>query len=390
MKIAITTPTTWPYVRRGVERFVNELAAYLSDRNHEVTIISTKPGRAETVRTGNYTTIYQRQLWTPALGKVGVWEFHTFFLTLLPHLISNRYDVVHCCTFLDSLAASIARKHTKVPCISWINAVHPPVTYIRSVNTGGRIFGRSLHSADEVIALSAYMQHRLADRFGRSGIQIPVPVDTSQFRLHTQRDQQRPIVLCTAALDDERKGGRVLMRAFNQLKERRNPDARLVLSAGITEAKKSELMSLIDQRWRSDVSFPGPGEVTSLPALYGSASALVLPSRWESFGMVILEALATGTPVVGTRDGAIPELIDRPEIGRLFDAGPETTVEPNNVDGLAEALAETLELNHNPRTPARCRARAEEFSWNRIGPEFESLYSRLTGAHAPAATAAAC
>jgi hypothetical protein len=44
VKIAITNPTNWPYLRRGVERFINEGAPYLSRLGHEVTVVSGKPG----------------------------------------------------------------------------------------------------------------------------------------------------------------------------------------------------------------------------------------------------------------------------------------------------------------------------------------------------------
>ena len=95
--------------------------------------------------------------------------------------------------------------------------------------------------------------------------------------------------------------------------------------------------------------------------------------------MVVLESMATGTPVVCTRDGALQEWISSEKVGRLFDPGgnPATAVEPENVDGLVRALDEAIELSRQPETALACRARAEQFSWSAVGPEFERTYERV-------------
>ena len=104
--------------------------------------------------------------------------------------------------------------------------------------------------------------------------------------------------------------------------------------------------------------------------------------------MVVIESMASGTPVVGTRDGALPELIHNDTVGRLFDPGPANGAEPVNAPGLAQALLECLELSRRPETALRCRERAEEFGWDRIGPVFEDLYERLAaGARRPSEAA---
>jgi glycosyltransferase involved in cell wall biosynthesis len=84
---------------------------------------------------------------------------------------------------------------------------------------------------------------------------------------------------------------------------------------------------------------------------------------------VMVEAMACGTPVVGYDDAAIPEVIDRPEIGRLFhELRPEA---------LAAALEDTLALSQQPNTVAACRARAEEFSVDRATSSYLELYDEL-------------
>src|SRR5215831_4685349 len=154
MRIAITSPTNWPWVRRGAERFINELAAYLSGRGHDVTVISVQPGRSEIRREeGGYTTLMRRRLWHPAMSKLGLMEFHPFFFSTLANLPRHTFDVAFCTTFIDAYAASLLRKVTGVPCIFWVNGLPPLIKYYRTRSLKGAIFRRALGAADEVISL---------------------------------------------------------------------------------------------------------------------------------------------------------------------------------------------------------------------------------------------
>ncbi len=376
MRVAITNPSTWPRVRRGVERFLNELAEFLAARGHEVTVISCKPGKTETRRERGFTTVCHRRMYHPALARAGFLEFHAFAGTALAALLNKRYDVVHCCTFTDAFAASMARRVTNVPYVFWVNGLPPRVRYIRTLTLRGAIFRRSIRYADEVVALSRYMHDDFADRFGRGGEVIPVPVDTVRFRLNAQRDLSRPIILCAAALDDERKGGTLLMRAFDRVKDS-SPTAILQIACKLTPEKQAELMQHVSPKWREDVHLIGDGKLEDLPGVFGRAAVSVLPSLWEAFGMVILESMSTGTPVVGTRDGGIPELINNPRVGRVFDPGPTQTPQPTNLDGLVQALLEGIELSRSEDTSLACRAHAEQYSWSVVGPRFEAIYEEI-------------
>lgn len=378
MKIAITNPTTWPRARRGAERFLNELAFFLAGRGHEVTVISSKPGPREVRDERGYRTICHRRLWHPIFARAGVLEFHAFYFTALVHLLRERFDVVHCCTFMDAFAARTARRFTNTPYVFWINALPPRKSYVRSLTTRGAVFCRAVVDADEPISLSRYMWDYFEDRFGRGGTILPVPVDVDRFMLNENRDHDRPIIFCAAALDDPRKGGRLLMQAFDRVKVSR-PGAVLQVSCLMAESAQRALRDLVSPAHRGDVQFLGPGNVDELPGLFARAAVSVLPSHWEAFGMVVLESMSTGTPVVGARDGALPELISRPEVGRLFDTDP-SRIEPENLDGLTRALLEGLDLSRQPGTARNCRAHAEQFSWARVGPAFESIYERIIAA----------
>jgi glycosyltransferase involved in cell wall biosynthesis len=79
--------------------------------------------------------------------------------------------------------------------------------------------------------------------------------------------------------------------------------------------------------------------------------------------------MACGTPAVGYDHGAIPEVIDRPGVGLLFDR--------LEAPALARTLLEALELSRLPETAAACRARAEELSVARCAESYVELYRQL-------------
>jgi phosphatidyl-myo-inositol alpha-mannosyltransferase len=374
MRVAITNPTTWPYVRRGAERFINELARYLAGRGHGVTVISGKPGPTEVIRGEGYSTICHRRLWHPCLAEVGLLEFHMFFFPCLASLLRERYDAVVCLTFMDAFAAQVARRFTKSPYVFLVNGIPPRKQYFRSLTLKGSVFGRAVRSGDSIIAISNYVREYLEGRWGRRCDSLPIPLDTDKFRPRQKIGDGPPKILCAAALQDARKGGRVLMDAFGLLKQSR-PDAILQLASPLPASTSEALLARIPPALRRDVQFLQDAQ--DLPELYAQATVSVLPSLWEPYGMVVLESMAAGTPVVGTRDGAIPELISDSRLGRLFDPGEGADVEPVNAAGLAQALDECIGLAGDPATSERCRMHALKYSWRAVGPKYEGLLAEL-------------
>ena len=355
---------------------MNELAAYLGGRGHEVTVITAKPGPAEVRHEKNYTVRMHRRMWFPALGRVGFIEAYSFAFTLLPRLLAGHFDVIQDCTFLGSLAAIVSRQFTGTPCIYWTNSLPIAFPYVRTISTGGKIHGPVMRGVDELIAISDFTRGCIAERYGRSPIVVPPAVDLEHFALTDHRDHSRPIITCAAALDDERKGGVLLMRAFNKVKQQR-PECRLEVSSRSSPELRAHLLQLLDPEYRDDVSFMAEEDLKKVPQAFGRAAISVLPSVSEWFGMVVLESMATGTPVVGTRSGALPEIISNPGVGRLFEPGEIVNGQATNVDGLTCAILEALDLSQAPQTARNCRARAEQFSWAAIGPKFEEVYFRL-------------
>lgn len=117
------------------------------------------------------------------------------------------------------------------------------------------------------------------------------------------------------------------------------------------------------------VRFDGKVPRTQLEEAFRSASVVVLPSLFEGFGLPAVEALASGTPVVATRAGALPEVLASAGTGRL--------VSPADPAALAKAIAETLQdWQPAQRDAVAARARIERsFGWSEVAARVESVYA---------------
>jgi glycosyltransferase involved in cell wall biosynthesis len=181
-----------------------------------------------------------------------------------------------------------------------------------------------------------------------------------------------PYLLYIARLEHPGKNHVRLLEAFHRLQRRRGRSHHLVLAGGrwsgveAIDAKVSEL-GLAGQ-----VHFTGfvPNEV--LPALYRAADLLVFPSLFEGFGIPVLEAMASGTPVCASDRSSIPEVVG--DAGLLFD--------PEDVDAMAAAMERLLD---DSGLRARCVAagleRAAGFTWDRAAATvLETLEQAAPGA----------
>lgn len=111
------------------------------------------------------------------------------------------------------------------------------------------------------------------------------------------------------------------------------------------------------------------GHVSDVAPLYALADVVVMPSRWEGFGLVLVEAMASGTPLVTTPVGPIPEVVG--EDAALF-------VPPDSAADLAKAILRLLDdAPLAARLASRGRARARTFSWAHAGAQLDALYARV-------------
>ena len=198
---------------------------------------------------------------------------------------------------------------------------------------------------------------------------IPDGVDGSIFRLpHEGVPPLRNQVLFVGVVRPL-KGVDVLLKAMRLLVDRGSPAKLLLVGGTFYPSYRREYERLkqlaSELAVTRHVDFAGEKPLPELVRHMQESALLVLPSRVESFGAVLVEALACGTPVVATRCGG-PEDIVTEQVGVL--------VPPENPEALAAAIQQVLSQRAR-YDPARLRAYAlERFSWDRIAQQIVQLY----------------
>jgi len=223
--------------------------------------------------------------------------------------------------------------------------------------------------ADHIIAVSDHTREQLRDlyRFDESKLTtIPPGIDTERFsptdEVHPTVDESKRSVLVLSRLDP-RKGIDKAIQAFAQL-EQDNVEL-LIGGTGRLESLLKELASELGVR--EDVQFLGFVPDEELPSLYSSVDVFVLPSEYEGFGIVFMEAMACETPVIGTDVGGIPTAVKDRKTGYL--------VRKDGVNELTRQLTELLnDLEEYDRMASQSREWAEAHDWIEIAKCVEGAY----------------
>ena len=191
----------------------------------------------------------------------------------------------------------------------------------------------SLYNASCVIPVSKEIVDDLSGYFGTEYYWKAIPnlIDTSFFS-HRQRKtlKGRPFRFCCIGIFIERKGYDILFSAFQRV-QLQHPDAELhIAGVGTDSAKCRQLLSKLNIK--NGVTIHGELDKRGVRELLYQSDALVLATRGETQGLVLLEALSTGIPVVSTT--AIPESV-RPKEGCVF-------VPVDDVNALAGAMLRAI------------------------------------------------
>lgn len=363
LRIALVHPYSWPDVRRGGERYLADLAWYLRGRGHTVDVITggtTAP--PEPTPSGARATRL-RHIPPGPLGRWGVTRDETFGARAFGVLVRRRYDVVHALTPTAALASVAARQRTVYTVLG-----NPSPDLLREQPPAPRAaIAAAVRRAHVTAALSRSAADGVAETFGRGASVLPPGVRLDQFAPSLDPREGPPRLLFPAYAEDPNKGLGVLLRAFAGVRAE-FPDARLLLGGPGDPAwalnelgpERDGVVAAIDRL--------GVGDLGDLPARYRTATVTTVPSRYEAFGLVLVESLASGTPgVCSSTHSGMAEIVDDPGVGAAVPFGDH--------GALAAALVAAIRLARDPQTPARCRARAERWDWmGAIGPQHEELY----------------
>ena len=394
MRILVATDQWFPDRMGGVARVATDTARGWAARGHEVVVIAPRhEGRSaeEVADEGGLRVLralprgrVPQTLSDPAATR-----------RCASRLAGNDFDVLvaHCSTAADGLLS--ARLGLPLVYVFHADAARE-ARYLRAnVGIGKRwlaaaaferrlrhLTTRGLRAATGVIVLSEFSRRLLSEtstEVARTATLVPGGVDTSVFspvgredaraRLEVAPDTQ---LVFTARRLEPRMGLENLIASTLLLDD--VPGLRVVVAGG---GDAVALASLRDRLGAGDrVELVGRISDDELVLWHRAADLFVLPTvAYEGFGLVTAEALASGTPVVGTRVGATPELIE-PLDARLLARGTDPAA-------LADAIRNGLRLA-TPAFRARCRDYAvSHLSWGSILPRWERVLAEAVVSATP-------
>lgn len=382
-----------PVVVGGLGRHVHALATRLAAHGHDVVVLcrhesgsdaSTHP-TSDTVVEGVRVLrvaedpphlVFERDLvaWTLAMG-------HAMIRTAHRLLAGWRPDVVHAHDWLVTHPAVAVADQLGVPLVATMHATEAG----RHSGWLSQSLNQQVHSvewwlanrADALVTCSAAMRAEVAHLFDvpaadvtviHNGIRprawrIAAAEVTAARRRHSPGGD--PLLVFFGRLEWE-KGVHDLVAALPRIRAR-HPGTRLVVAG--KGSQEQELVAVARRhRVRRAVDFVGHLSDRELRATLAAADAVVLPSRYEPFGIVALEAAAAGAPLVASTAGGLAEVVVDGRTGVAFP--------PGNVPELAAAVHQVLA---DPRA-ARVRARAArsrlavDFDWDRIADATVGVY----------------
>ena len=251
--------------------------------------------------------------------------------------------------------------------------------------------------ARHIQVLSDYSAEQLWQLYRIAGerlVKIPGGVDLRRFcpiddrgipRARLGLPKEAPLLLSVRNLEP-RMGLDTLLSAMPRV-VRDHPDA-LLLVAGAGSRRAELEAQALSLGLAAHVRFLGFVPETALPLYYQAADAFVLPTRdLEGFGLVTIEALACGTPVLGTPVGATPELLDPIDPALVFDAATTDAIAAG-LDAFLKRLADDRGAIARLRHAARERVEWH-YGWPRVLDALEAEVARLAeGAPTPLAEAA--
>lgn len=310
-------------------------------------------------------------------------------------------DIVHCHTWYTHFGGVLAKLMYGLPLVITVHSLEPLRPWKREQI--GRGFDLSswvektaLEMADAVVAVSKSTYDDVRRLFdvdpGRMHV-IANGIDTDEYRA-----VNRPEVLAQNGIDygspyvlfvgrmTRQKGLYYLLRAAEAI----DPKLQIVLCAGESDtpelqAELEAMVSDLKSRRQGIVWIPGMLGREDVIALYSHAAVFCCPSIYEPFGIINLEAMACGTPVVGSRVGGIPEVVADGETGlivdaKLSDAAPHDPTDPEGFAlGLAQAvnrLGMDAELSRRMGEAGRQRV-IDIYSWQSIAKQTLALYESI-------------
>lgn len=339
LRIALTVDPELPVPPAhygGIERIVDMLARGLVGRGHEVTIFANSES----------TTAGRLVPWRGRSSRSGL-DIARNAVTLSCHVAGGRFDIVHSFSRVAYLAPLLPLPIPKL------------MTYQRDISCRSVRIGHMLSRGTLWFsAISRQLMERAADVGTWRLVFNGVPLAT--YDLHPDPGPDAPLVFLGRV--EEIKGPHIAIEVS------RRSGFPLVIAGNVPVEHRAFFEAKIKPHLDgAQVTYVGPVDDRAKNLLLGRARALLMPVLWEEpFGIVMVEAMACGTPVIGLARGAVPEVVEDGVTGYVAD----------DIDGLVAAVGQTAAI-----TRANCRARVERlFSDRAVVDAYQKIYREMLAA----------
>jgi len=306
-----------------------------------------------------------------------------------------RYDVLHSHYWLSGAAARELRHHWGTPIVHMFHTLGEMKNAVaqrpeeRETSRRIAVEGEIMRFADALVAATPVEEEQLVRLYDADPARIhvispgvdverfyPIPTETAKEQVGICPD--RRTILFVGRIEPL-KGVDNLIRAIAMVVEKR-PDLREGLCVPIVggdpdrvrqDDEMARLQELREELGIGDVvTFLGAKDQAALPYCYSAAEMVVMPSDYESFGMVALEAMACGTPVIASDVGGLSYLVRHGRTGYRVPA--------RNPKALADKITRLLtDEGLRRRIGQRAVCWAESYAWPRIADRIEALYGEL-------------
>ncbi len=379
----------------GMQLYVRALSRELGRRDMSVDVFTRRvdPSLPTIVSFGKNARVIHLDAGEPSpVDKNSVYD-------LLPELVCNLerfrrdeqidYHFIHSHYWLSGWVGNVLARRWDVPHVAMFHTLgrlkSRALTETADSDVRVNVETRVVAAADRIIASSEHERQSLVDLYGarRERVSVvPCGVDLDLFRpvapdLAKARLGLNGEVILFVGRMDPIKGLDVLLRAVALLKER--PNLTLVVVGGSgSEEEMRRCQVLVGTLGIEDrVQFRGSVPQEELPTYYSAASVLVIPSHYESFGLAAVEALACGTPVVGSMVGGLSTVIRDGDNGLLVPW--RQPVE------FAERIERILsDPAVRQRLADRARPSVLRFGWDAVADRIVSTYRDIDRARQPA------
>ena len=370
MRIGIVCPYAWD-IPGGVSAHVNDLAIALIRMGHHVSVLAPAESDDDlpsfVVSTGTPKAVRYN-------GSVARLSFGPVTARKVSRWIANgQFDVLHVHEPLAPSLSVLACWAAKGPIVAtW----HSSMERSRMLLSLNRLALTAMEKITARIAVSEAARTTLVEHVGGDAVIIPNGVDTSQFA-HATAMSGWPgagkAIVFLGRVDEPRKGLAVLIGAAERITNE-FPDIRFLV-AGPGDA--TELLKTLPDHVAKKFTMLGMIDAHEKPSVLASGDIYVAPNTGgESFGIVLLEAMASGTPVVASDLAAFARVLNGESAGRLFVN--------EDSESLADVVCATLsDQDELQRLHDAGIARAIEFDWATVAKKIEAIYESV---HLPGVT----